>query len=129
MFRVSGSGAEKAFENEAGKHVIQRIPVTERNGRKQTSVVSVAVMPLPPDTVRGLLPESELEVKFQCGGGPGGQNVNKTASTVRMRHTPTGLSVVIMNERDQHKNKRLAHRILSAKVADLGSNIGYSVRL
>jgi len=82
-------------------------------------VVGVAVLPLPPEASKGLLPWNELEWKAQCGGGPGGQAINKTASTVRMKHIPTGVAVCIMNERDQHKNKALAHRILSAKVLDL----------
>jgi len=122
ILRVTGIGCEKAFSNEAGKHVVQRVPDTERNGRRQTSIVSVAVLPLPPVMESGLIPESEIEVKCQCGGGPGGQNVNKTASTVRMKHKPTGLSVIICNERDQFKNKKLAHRILSARVFEQKNN-------
>lgn len=114
-----GDSAWKAFKNEPGKHVIQRIPITERNGRKQTSVVMVAVLPLPPAQAKGLLPEHEIETIFQCGGGPGGQSVNKTASTVRMKHKPTGVSVIICNERNQHQNKMTAHRILSARVTDM----------
>lgn len=82
-------------------------------------MVGVAVLPLPPETSRGLLPWNEIEWKTQCGGGPGGQNVNKRETTIRMTHTPTGLSVRIMNERNQDKNKQLAHRILSARVLDL----------
>lgn len=65
---------------------------------------------------KGMLPWNEIEWKAQCGGGPGGQNVNKTASTVRMKHIPTGEFVCIMNERSQDQNKELARRILSAKV-------------
>lgn len=116
IFRIKGHNAEAVFANETGKHVIQRIPATERNGRKQTSIVGVAVLPLQPELSKSLLPWNEIEWKAQCGGGPGGQNVNKTASTVRMRHKPSGEFVCIMNERSQEQNKELARRILSAKV-------------
>ena len=61
---------------------------------------------------------SEVEVIFQCGGGPGGQKVNKTASAVRAKHIPTGLSTFIQTERNQAQNKAEALRILSAKVYD-----------
>lgn len=76
------------------------------------------MLPLPPERSTGLLPERELDIKNQCGGGPGGQAVNKTASTVRIRHIPTGMMVVISNERSQPQNKAIAWRILSAKVLD-----------
>lgn len=79
----------------------------------------MAVLALPPEQSRDLLSFNEIDVKFQCSGGPGGQHRNKTASACRMVHRPTGLSVFIANERCQFKNKAVAHRILSAKVNDL----------
>jgi len=75
----------------------------------------VAVLPLPPERLEQPLPETDLQIKFQCGHGPGGQHQNKTASAVRMTHKPTGLQVFITG-RDQHANRREALRILTARV-------------
>lgn len=110
-----GSKVWNAFKNESGNHCVQRIPPTESKGRKQTSYLSVAVLPLPPKNVAISLPQNELEISFVNAGGPGGQHQNKTESAVRMKHIPTGIQVFI-NGRDQHANKRDALSILSAKV-------------
>lgn len=117
ILKVSGLNAEKAFENESGKHVVQRVP-SSGHGKKHTSVVSVAILPLPQVKTTQLLPEKDLDIKAQCGGGPGGQAINKTASTVRIKHKPTGEQVVIQNGRSQEQNKLLALRILSARIYD-----------
>lgn len=107
------------FAREAGKHCIQRIPSNDRSGRPQTSFVSVAVLPLPPENTVTPLPENELQITVQTGKQrAGGQNVNKVASAVRMKHLPTGLSVFI-HGRDQGQNKQEARRILTAKVNQL----------
>ena len=112
-----GEGVERYFKNEAGKHVCQRIPSNDKKGRKHTSIVSVAVLPLP-DKKTPLIPENEIETTFQRGSGPGGQHKNMTDSAVRMVHKPTKLSVLI-DGRDQHANKRKARKILTAKVQQL----------
>lgn len=116
--RISGPKAAKRFSQEAGVHCIQRVPPTEKNGRRQTSFVMVAVLPMPPKHEVKLLPESELEVKTAVGQGPGGQHRNRTESCVRMIHRPTKMEVVI-DGRNQHQNRREAHRILSVKVAKM----------
>jgi peptide chain release factor 1 len=117
--RFSGRGVWAAFASEPGNHVVQRVPNNDRKGKRQTSVVAVMVLPLPPADRRvTLLPESELDIKFQPKGGPGGQHRNKTASACRMKHRPTGLSVFI-DGRNQHQNRELAHRILSGRVEEI----------
>lgn len=116
--KLWGEGVGNAFKNEPGKHCVQRIPPTEANGRKQTSIVVVGVLPIKDDSRFEPLKEEELETITQNGGGPGGQHQNKTASAVRMRHKPTGVSVFI-NGRDQHSNKREALKILTAKVNEI----------
>jgi peptide chain release factor 1 len=111
---IKGKDVGKKFADESGKHCVQRIPPTETKSRKQTSMISVAVLPLR-EKVETELKDSDLEIAFVNIGGPGGQHQNKTASAVRMRHKPTGLKVLI-NGRDQHSNKREARRILAARV-------------
>jgi peptide chain release factor 1 len=120
ILRFSGIGVGKAFRNESGVHVVQRCPKSG-GGKKHTSVVSVAVLPLPPEKEFIPLPYNELDIITQCGSGKGGQNQNKVASAVRMRHIPTGLSVFI-NGRDQGQNKKSALRILTAKVNEFKHN-------
>lgn len=120
--KFTGLKAGKVFKHESGKHCVQRVPPTERSGRRQTSMVSVMIMPMPPDKDLKPLPEVELDIKFQTGKQKaGGQNVNKVASACRMVHKPTGMSVFI-NGRDQGQNKKEALRILTARVNEIRMN-------
>lgn len=112
--KIDGKGAHDAFAREAGKHVVQRVPPTERHGRRHTSVVSVAVMPFPAEVDC----EAELEdvvITTQRGHGKGGQHQNKTDSAVRAVHRPSGITVFI-NGRKQHDNKRLALSIMRQRI-------------
>lgn len=113
--QIKGKNAGSFFRNETGKHIVQRVPPTETKGRRQTSVISVAVLPIPPDNKYKPLPDNELEIIAQCGSGPGGQHQNKSATTIRMKHLPTGLSVHIVG-RSQIANKKEALKILTTKV-------------
>jgi peptide chain release factor 1 len=118
--KVLGNGAGKAFSREGGKHCVQRYPDNDRGGRRHTSVVSVAVLPLPPERTYKPLPDRELEITAQTGSQKaGGQKVNKTSSAIRAKHVPTGIAVFIQNERQQSQNKAEAIRILTAKVNEL----------
>tara|TARA_Y100000034_G_scaffold125827_1_gene176136 strand:+ start:6454 stop:7056 length:603 start_codon:yes stop_codon:yes gene_type:complete len=109
-----GKGAGKAFQNEPGKHCCQRVPPTENKGRRHTSFVSVAVLPLPDKNVAPLN-KADIRIDTMRGSGPGGQHRNMTDSAVRMVHKPTKITVLI-DGREQGKNKVEALRILTAKV-------------
>ena len=124
--QVNGQGAGRAFARENGQHVVQRVPPNEHGGRRHTSVISVGVLSLPPVNMQKSLPESELDITCALGTGPGGQHRQKTASCVRAKHKPTGLQVVI-DGRDQHQNRKVAIRILTAKVNEFYINKEKSV--
>lgn len=112
--KIFGNGAGKHFQYETGKHVVQRRPKNGK-GKSHTSIISVAVLPLPPDCNYKPLPEDELEITSQCGHGPGGQHQNKSATSIRIKHIPTGLSVFIVG-RSLQANKKDALKIITAKV-------------
>jgi peptide chain release factor 1 len=117
--KLTGHNAGRAFLMEAGKHCVQRVPPTEHKGRRQTSLVSVAILPLPPERTLLALNENELEESFQTGSQKaGGRNANCVNSAVRLKHLPTGLCVFI-NGRDQVHNRKDARKILSVKVNNL----------
>jgi peptide chain release factor 2 len=112
---VRGLYAYGKLRSERGVHRIQHVSAFDANGKKQTSFAAVDVMPLFPATVVEIL-EKDLDFDTFCSGGPGGQNVNKVASAVRVRHLPTGLIVKCQNHRSQHENKRTALGILASKL-------------
>jgi peptide chain release factor 1 len=114
---ISGEHCWTYFSGEAGKHIVQRVPPTESRGRRHTSTVSVAVLPLLQERSQPL-PGHEVEIITQRGHGKGGQHQNKVESAVRAIHKPSGISVFI-NGRDQWRNKQLALQILEARVQQL----------
>ena len=112
---VSGDGVYEALKNESGVHRIQRIPETEKSGRVHTSTASVAVLPIV-EAKAVDIKEGDLEVTFSRAGGPGGQNVNKVETAVRILHKPTGIVVASRTERFQHANREKAMEVLRAKL-------------
>ncbi len=112
---VDGDNAYEDLKQESGVHRVQRIPKTEKAGRVHTSTATVAILPVvAPKEVE--IKESDLEVTFSRAGGPGGQNVNKVETAVRISHRPTGIVVASRSERFQHANRERAMEILRAKL-------------
>lgn len=111
---ITGKEASKYFQHERGIHCIQRVPPTERGGRVHTSIVSVAILALPP-VCKSELKQSDIEVQTTRGSGPGGQHRNKNDTAVKIIHKPTGLQIY-MNGKSQHQNKKQGLRILTEKV-------------
>ncbi len=110
-FRVAGEGAYECFRFESGVHRVQRIPVTESNGKLHTSTATVAVLP-EAEEVQVQIAPSDLLIETIKSSGAGGQHINKTESAVRVLHKPSGIVVEARNERSQLQNKEQALRIL-----------------
>ena len=115
---IKSRQAYDALRYEMGVHRVQRVPVTEKQGRVHTSTASVAVLPIR-EHVKFEINPADLEMGFSRSGGAGGQNVNKVETAVHIVHKPTGLMVRCTSERSQLKNREKALAILSAKLEEI----------
>jgi peptide chain release factor 1 len=118
IFSVKGEGVWQALGYEGGGHRVQRVPETEAQGRIHTSAATVAVLPEPEELEIDIKKDEVIEHVCRASG-PGGQNVNKVSSAIKLEHIPTGITVSMQDEKSQHKNRAKAWRILRSRVYDL----------
>jgi peptide chain release factor 1 len=115
IFGIKGPGVWSELGYEGGGHRVQRVPETESQGRIHTSAATVAVLPEPEEVDIQINPDDVIE-HVSRSSGPGGQNVNKVNSAIKLEHVPTGITVSMHDEQSQHKNRAKAWRILKSRI-------------
>ncbi len=116
ILNIKGPGVLTQSHYEGGGHRVQRVPETESQGRIHTSAATVAVLPEVEETEIDINWEKDVIEHVSRAGGPGGQNVNKVSSAIRLEHIPSGITVSMRDEKSQHKNRAKARRILASRV-------------
>ena len=115
IFSVKGAGVWSELDYEGGGHRVQRVPETESQGRIHTSAATVAVLAEPEELDIQIEPDDVVE-HVSRSSGPGGQNVNKVSSAIKLEHIPTGITISMQDEKSQHKNRAKAWRILRSRI-------------
>jgi peptide chain release factor 1 len=118
ILNIRGAGVFEHLGYEGGGHRVQRVPETEAQGRIHTSAATVAVLPEPEEVDIKIDWEKDVLEHVSRAGGPGGQNVNKVSSAIKLEHLPTGITVSMRDEKSQHKNRAKARRVLMSRVYD-----------
>jgi len=118
VFNVKGPQVYRWLGYEGGGHRVQRVPETEAQGRIHTSAATVAVLPEPEEINIEVNWETEVEEFVSRAGGPGGQNVNKVSSAIRLVHKETGITVSMRDDKSQHKNRSKARRLMLTRLYD-----------
>ncbi|MFQ5491746.1 MAG: peptide chain release factor 1 [Phycisphaerae bacterium] len=118
VLSVKGQAVYRCLGYEGGGHRVQRVPQTEAQGRVHTSAATVAVLPEPDEVNIDIDWDKDVEEFVSRAGGPGGQNVNKVSSAIRLVHTESGITVSMRDEKSQHKNRAKARRIMTTRLYD-----------